>query len=345
MMNSKISQLDADSLQEWNRFVDASPHARIYHRAEWAALIKEVFGHESLYLYARDQNSAIAGVLPLIAMRSALFGNFCISMPYFNYGGAVANTDDLETALMQYAANVVDSRKYQFIEYRDDKSRDGWLAKQDKITMMLELLDDPEAMFAQLKSKVRSQIRRPMREDVTVEFGAEELLDDFYLAFTTNMRDLGTPPYTKTFFQEILRRFPENAYLAIVRKGSAVAGGAFLLGYKDTLEIPWASTIRRYNPLGVNMLMYWEIIKSAIERGYSYFDFGRCSKDAGTYRFKKQWGSEEKQLYWHYSLLQGNELPQINPNNAKYKLFIETWKKLPLPVTRLIGPHIVRNIP
>ena len=341
----KISLSTGTDASRWNAFVDTCPGARIYHRAEWQNLVRQVFGHEGSYLQATDAQGNIQGVLPMITMESLLFGRFCISLPYFNYGGAVAVSEAVEQQLMRQAREFVVADKLDFIEFRDDKPREGWPVRTDKVSMILPLEKEPERMFKQFKAKLRSQVRRPMRENVEVVFGGPEYLDDFYLAFTTNMRDLGTPPYSKKFFAAILSTFPDNAYLAIVRKGREVAGGAFLLGYKDTLEIPWASTIRKFNPIGVNMLMYWEVIRSAIEKGYAYFDFGRCSRDAGTYRFKKQWGSREHPLYWHYDLLRQESLPQINPDNAKYRLFIETWKKLPLPLTRLLGPSIVKNIP
>lgn len=345
MSRINISELRSADIQKWNQFVDQSLLAKIYHRAEWQSLIKDVFGHDSVYLQALDEHGQIVGILPIVKMESKLFGRFAVSMPYFNYGGAVGNDVLIETLMMQKAREYFDNSRLDFIEFRDEKPRDGFPGKQEKITMILPLMDDPEAMFNSYKAKIRSQIKRPLRDNVNIIFGGEEYLNEFYEAFTTNMRDLGTPPYTKHFFAEILRRFPENAYLAIARKDNEVAGAAFLLGYKDMLEIPWASTVRKFNPLGVNMLMYWEVIRSAIEKGYKYFDFGRCSRDSGTHRFKKQWGAEEKQLYWHYELLKLEELPQINPKNSKYTLFIDTWKKLPLSVTKLIGPHIVKNIP
>lgn len=341
----RVSQLSNSEISQWNGFVDSHPAAKIYHRAEWRALIKDVFGHDAFYLLAKDQAGQINGVLPLIKMESLLFGKFGISLPFFNYGGPLGVDDRIENLLIQHAQVYYQKSQLEFLEFRDEKPRQTYPARTDKVTMILELSGDADEVFNSFKAKLRSQIRRPMRENIEIVFGRDELLDDFYLAFTTNMRDLGTPPYNKKFFKEILLRFPENSYLAVAKKQGEVAGAAFLLGYKDTLEIPWASTIRKFNPLGVNMLMYWEVIKSAIDRDYNYFDFGRCSRGAGTYRFKQQWGSVEKQLYWHYVLLQMDELPRINPDNGKYKLFIDMWKKLPMPMTKIIGPTIVKNIP
>lgn len=159
------------------------------------------------------------------------------------------------------------------------------------------------------------------------------------------MRSLGTPVYGKSFFRNIIRNSDIKPTIAILyHQGCAVSCG-FLMGYKCTLEIPWASTLRQANALNANMVLYWNILSYAIVNGYQFFDFGRSSNDAGTYRFKLQWGAKPAQLYWHYCL-QGNDvLPQLNPNNPKYKLAINVWKKLPLPVTTTVGPMLAKNLP
>lgn len=335
---------ESDAL-DWDAYVESRTEAKIYHRYSWKSLIEANTGHQGLFFIARDATGRVCGVLPIIYMQSRLFGNFGISIPFFNYGGPLANNINIEESLIAEASRYFSNTSAQYLEYRETKERPGYPVKSDKVTMMLSLPSDADAMLNGFKAKLRSQIKRPIRENVTVEFGGKEFLDDFYHVFTVNMRDLGTPPYAKAFFASILTSFPDNAFLAIARKDGVAVGAAFLIGFKGILEIPWASTIRKYNSIGVNMLMYWEVIRLAIKQGYQSFDFGRCTRGAGTYKFKKQWGSEEVPLYWHYSLLKMEELPQINPNNPKYQLFIRMWQKLPLPITRIVGPHLVKNIP
>jgi FemAB-related protein (PEP-CTERM system-associated) len=159
------------------------------------------------------------------------------------------------------------------------------------------------------------------------------------------MRDLGTPFYGKPFFYNILESFPENSQIIVLRMNNQPVAAGFLIGYRDTLEIPWASTIRDVNQLSMNMLLYWEALKFAIQSGFRYFNFGRSSRDAGTFRFKQQWGAQPKQLYWHYWLGEQGELPTLNPSNPKYALLINLWKRLPVTLTRWLGPPIVKNLP
>lgn len=119
----------------------------------------------------------------------------------------------------------------------------------------------------------------------------------------------------------------------------------FLLGFKEKLEIPWASSIRKYNRLGSNMLLYWSCLEFGCDRGFRVFDFGRSTVGESTYRFKEQWGAVPHPMHWQYWLARDGALPEINPRNPKYRFAIGMWKKLPVSLTRLLGPHLVRNIP
>ena len=334
-----------DEDNAWNRYVDSCPAASIYHRAEWRHLVRNVFGHEGYYLYAKDSHNKITGILPLVRLKSRLFGDFMISMPYFNYGGALADCRSIEDMLMQYANSLARDLGTNHIEYRDETPRDGYPVKTGKVNMILALPDTRDELWSSFTSKLRAQIRRPQRENTLVQCGGEELLNAFYSVFARNMRDLGTPVYGKSFFRNILKLFPKQSRIIIVHLESRPVAAAFLLGYKDMLQIPWASTIRDVNHLSINMLLYWEVLKFATDNSFNYFDFGRSSKESGTYRFKQQWGAKPKQLFWHYWLANATELPELNPENPKYVLAINIWKQLPISVTKWLGPFIVKNLP
>lgn len=337
--------LEDDAQDDWNRYVESRPAASIYHRAEWKELIRKTFGHTGYYFVARNGDGKIVGILPIIRLTSRLFGDFMVSMPYFNYGGAVADHPLIEQQLMQAAAEHAADIGVSHIEYRDDTPRDGFPVRTEKVNMILPLPDSHDALWQAFTPKLRAQIRRPQREKPQVFQGGEEYLKDFYTVFTRNMRDLGTPVYPISFFRTILSSFPDACRIMVVRHDNRPVAAGFLIGHRDTLEIPWASTISAVNHMSINMLLYWEVLKYAIDRNYRQFDFGRSSKDAGTYRFKQQWGARPRQLYWHYWLRSGSTLPSINPDNPKYALMISLWKRLPLTVSTFLGPKIVRNIP
>jgi FemAB-related protein (PEP-CTERM system-associated) len=211
--------------------------------------------------------------------------------------------------------------------------------------MRLDLPRERETLWKRFPSKLRSQLRRALKEQLTVRIEGVEILDDFYRVFARNMRDLGTPVYGRRFFETILEAFPKDARICAVYLGGQPLAAGFLYGFQNTLEIPWASSDRRYNSLSANMLLYSSALDYACREGFEVFDFGRSTPGGGTYRFKEQWGAHPVPLYWYQWSPDGRPVADVSPENSKYGLAIKTWKRLPLALTRLIGPSIVRSIP
>lgn len=329
----------------WDAYVADSASASLYHRHAFRELVTEVFGHPSYYLSAWAQ-SELVGVLPLVRLRSRLFGDFMVSMPFFNYGGALAENEDIEEALMQRAGQLAGELGVSHIEFRDDRARaDHWPVKTHKVAMKLALPDSEEALWKAIGSKLRAQVRRPLKEQANAVTGGIELLPEFYRVFARNMRDLGTPVYSVGLFERLLTLLPDAARIVLVRVAGRPAAAGLLLRHRETMEIPWASSVREYNRLGVNMLLYWEALRHSLFEGCRTFDFGRSTADSGTYKFKRQWGAQPQPLYWHYWLNKGRELPALNPDNPKYDLAVRAWRRLPLWVANIIGPRLVRNLP
>ncbi|MEE9320260.1 MAG: FemAB family XrtA/PEP-CTERM system-associated protein [Granulosicoccus sp.] len=330
---------------EWDRYVSQHTAASAYHDSRWKALIEQVFGHNCHYLAAQNAQGAIVGVLPLVHLKSRLFGSFIISMPYFNYGGPLANSPAIANTLMSASDQLAEQLGCSHAEIRECQERTDRQHRSHKVSMLLPLPESNDALDKALGAKLRSQIRASERHNPAINFGREELLADFYNVFSRNMRDLGTPVYSRAFFLAILKQFPESTFLAVVRINGKPAAAAFLFGYRDTLEIPWASTLRSANQFGANMYLYRQILGEAQRRGFKFFDFGRSTENGPTYKFKKQWGARPHQLHWHYWTPAGESIPSLDPGNPKYRLVIGVWQKLPVPLTRLIGPPIVRYLP
>jgi serine/alanine adding enzyme len=326
-------------------FLERSGKSTIYHRTGWKAVIEKTFSHTFDYLVAED-GEGIRGVLPMVHIRSRLFGNYMVSLPYFNYGGPCAENTTAESALVQEATRRAGMRDARFIEFRSvERWGDGFPVKTGKVSMVLDLPTSAEDLWKAFPSKLRSQIRRPERDGMRARIGREEELEGFYRVFSVNMRDLGTPVYPKRFFENMLYQFPDNSWICSVYRDREVAASGFLVGYRNRMEIPWASSLRRFNRLSPNMLLYWESLRFACESGYASFDFGRSTPEEGTYRFKEQWGASPVQLYWHYWLRDKVPMPELNPRNPKYRIAISIWKKLPVPLANFIGPRIVKNLP
>lgn len=333
--------------KQWDDYVMNSSKASCYHLIGWKDVIENSFRHNTYYLLAEDRNNTVKGILPLVWIKSALFGSYMVSLPYFNYGGICSDNEEVRDQLIKEAIHIAEKEKVGHIELRHAQDVTNSLpSKISKVSMKLNLPATSEELWNTFPSKLRSQIRRPQKEGMYPKLGGEEELNGFYEVFSINMRDLGTPVYPKIFFRNILNKFPGKTWICTIysKYGDPVASG-FLVGFKKVLEIPWASSLRCYNHFSPNMLLYWSSLKFACESGYRVFDFGRSTPGEGTYRFKEQWGAKPIQLYWHYWLRNGGQLPELNPKNPKYQLAIKIWKKLPIVLTKFIGPRIVKNLP
>ena len=324
-------------------YVVKRPDAKIYHMPGWCQVITKSFGHRCYYFLALD-NDNVVGVLPLVRQKSRLFGDGFSSLPYLNYGGPLADNDEIEAALLNHANNIATDVGVSSVEYRETKLRQGYRQKENKISMLLTLPTEEE-LWKSIGAKRRAQVKRPIRLGIEAFKGKAELLDKFYAVLSENMRDLGTPFYSKHFFRNIIEVFNDYVLLHVIEIDNKPVGAALVFKFNHVADIPWASTLRSHNRFGTNMFMYWEVLKDAIASGVKVFDFGRSSKDSGTYRFKKQWGASAKQLYWNYWLEKGSELPAVNTDNPKYRLAISVWKKMPLCLTNRLGPMIARNLP
>jgi len=342
-----IRLLQQEDRKRWDEYVLSSSGTCCYHQAGWRDVVHKSFGHATWYLLSEAENNRINGILPVVHLKSSLFGNYAVSMPYFNYGGVVADSPEIGEELLREAIRLAREARAGHIELRHTLPINNNLAvKTSKVSMRLDLPDEPDLLWKAFPSKLRSQVQRPIKEGMHAALGREELLDDFYAIFAENMRDLGTPVYAKTFFRNILRTFPDSTWICAVYTADreAVAAG-FLVGFKNMLEIPWASSLRKFNRSSPNMLLYWKALSFACENKFLVFDFGRSTPDEGTYRFKAQWGAQPVPLYWHYWLADGREMPELNPKNPKYQLAIRVWKRLPVSLTNLIGPALVKNLP
>ena len=324
----------------------AAADSQVYHLFGWKELFENVFGHTCYYLIARDESSRAVGVLPLVHLNSQLFGNFFVSVPVFNYCGILAESDGVFLALTEKAKDVASRAGATHVELRHrDNVQSQLPSRRDKVGFSLALPESEDDLWRSFSSKLRSQIRRPEKEGVNYLQGGVELLKDFYRVFSHNMRDLGTPVYPVKLFRDICTRFDDQVTIFVVKHEGTPVASSLTIGFRNTLEVPFASSLRKYNRFSPNMGLYWSMMRYGISQGFGVFDFGRCTVDSGPYRFKKQWGAEPKDLVWHYILTEPGELPQINPDNPKFRLAVNLWQRLPVAVANYLGPRVVKHLP
>jgi serine/alanine adding enzyme len=329
----------------WDAFVQAHANSTHYHLWGWKRVVEQSFGWPTFYLAAL-QDGALHGVLPLVWQKSLLFGSFFTSVPYVNAGGILADRPEVERALLNEAARLAGDSGASYLELRHRQEHLLDLTTRTvKITLVRPVEADSEKMLADLDKKVRADVRKSMKSGFHSEFGHKELLDAFYRVFALNMRDLGTPVYSKAFFDNVLKTFPDSTHICGVLSGDTPVASSLLIGHKESIEAVWSSSVRRYLALKPNMFLYWNLLCFSGRQGYKLFDFGRSSVGSGTHRFKQQWGTREVQLYWQYWTRDGRPLPELNPHNPKYRAAIWAWQRMPLWLSNTIGPRIVRCLP
>jgi serine/alanine adding enzyme len=328
---------------EWDRFARGQAGWTAFHLAAWKPLIERVFGHECLYLEARDESGVLHGILPLVRVRSFLFGHYLVSMPYLNYGGPLGSNE----AVRELAARAVELASASGVKLLELRSRVelpvDLPVSHRKITVVLDLPGTVDELRKGLGAKLRSQVKRPEKEGVTVRFGADQV-EPFFQVFSRHMRDLGTPTQPLRLFREIAMAFGEDAWFGCAYlDGRPIACGA---GFRwgGEFEMTWASSLREYNRVAPNMLLYWAFMERAVNERLTLFNFGRCTPGEGTHQFKKQWGSRDETLWWYqHATRAGSTTP--SPDDSAYAWGPRVWRRLPVTVATTIGPLLVRGIP
>lgn len=378
-----VSLLASGDEASWDAFVKLHPQSTLYHLSGWQNVIEKAYNHRTYYLLASRKDSGsdatgggIVGVLPLVHLKHFLFGNMLVSMPFLDSGGVLAKDDLTANVLLESAIKLGRKLKAKSLELRhteplefigtdslqginsisrrlnshrlynsvnDDLNGVRCGTKSHKVRMLLDLPGASDRLMKSFKAKLRSQIKKPIKEGLAAKIGGVELLDDFYRVFSENMRDLGSPVHSKYLIKNVFEAFSSQARITIVYRNDRPVASSVMIGFKQILGNPWSSALRRYSGLSPNMLLYWTMLEYACNQGFSQFDFGRSSPDEGTYKFKEQWGAKPEALHWHYFSLQGSaEAPPMD--KTQFSRMIEYWKKLPVPVTKIVGPMIRKHI-
>ena len=333
----------AGTPEEWDAFAVTQSGYTHFHRFPWRTLIEKVFGHECLYLAARDLDGNLVGILPLVRVCSIVFGHYLVSMPFLNYGGPLG-TDAGIQSLVNEAIAMARNEKVRLLELRSRVPLDIPLrASHRKITVVLDLPEQSDTLFQRFDAKLRSQIRRPQKEGVRVEFGVEQVAP-FFSVFARHMRDLGTPTQPLALFRAIAEQFPQDCWFACAYLASKPVAGGCGFRFGDEFEMTWASSLRAYSRQAPNMLLYWACMERAIAEGLKRFNFGRCTPGAGTYRFKMQWGGHEEPLWW-YGLGATPGATTPSPRDGAFRFGPRIWRRLPTSIATAVGPAIVRYIP
>ncbi len=342
-MTVTLETLDAQSMDRWDAYVHAAPNATFFHRAGWKTVLESAFGHNTFFLYAQ-QAGKIIGVLPLAQIKSRLFGDTLSSLPFCVYGGIVADTDAAASALREEACRLAERLKVGALEMRNrSASTADWPVKELYYTFRKTIDPSDEVNLKAIPNRQRAMVRKGLKEGLCSEW--DDGTDRLYRVYSESLRNLGTPVFSAKYLRILREVFGSDcSVLMITHQGQDVA--AVMSFYFRDEVIPYygggaaaARTIK-----GVNHVMYWELMHYSAEQGYRLFDFGRSKAGTGPFSFKKNFGFEPQPMPYDYYLVASSAVPDLNPLNPKYRLMINVWSKLPLPVANFVGPFLARSL-
>ncbi|MBN1271422.1 MAG: FemAB family PEP-CTERM system-associated protein [Candidatus Aminicenantes bacterium] len=340
--NGRVNLCGRNENKYWDDFVESCPSASFYLHSHWLKCLEKAFGFKSLRFKAVDEQGTIHGVFPLVEMRDIRGHKVLISLPFSNYAGTCCDDSIWNGCLFQAAWNLAREQKLRFLEIRSlDVKIEEFPADVHSVNYFLELREGESQVWKHLHPNKRNKIRKALRYGLTNDRG-RNYLDQFYWIFARNMRRLGTPPYPLKFFQTILDEYEGESDIIVTKKGKAVISAMLLIFFRQSMAVPWASSMREFWDHAPNELMYWEAIRLGTERKVEDFDLGRSPIGGGTSQFKIDLGAKAHPLFYHYILRKGNKVPNIQD---KYRRAVSIWKLVPFELTVLLGGRIIKHLP
>jgi len=343
MNNPIIKQLDSSEIPKWDTYVESHPDSTFYHKGGWKNVIEKSFGHKTYFLYAEIEGE-IDGVLPLAYVKSTLFGNSLTSLPFCVYGGIVTSSEKSSDLLLEEATKIAKNLNVDYLELRNiEECMKDWPRKSLYVTFRKEIDSDPEKNILSIPRKQRAMVRKGIKAGLKSEL--DLTVDRVYQAYSESVRNLGTPVFSKKYFKILKEEFGDDCELLVVttEQGELVSG-VLSFYFRDQVLPYYGGGTAAARSLKGNDFMYWEVMRRSSEKGIRIFDYGRSKTGTGSYSFKKNWGFEPQPLNYEYKLIKAKEMPEINPLNPKYQLFIYAWKKLPLSVSGVIGPILAKSL-
>ena len=339
----RLARHDRAAAAAWDAFVQTCPGATFFHRAGWQNLLVDVFRHDAYFLYA-EQDGRVVGVLPLGHVNSALFGNSLTSLPFAVYGGVAATSEAAALALEKEASRIGRNLGVDHLELRNMVQRHAdWPLQDLYVTFRREILADEEANMLAIPRKQRAMVRKGIKNGLRSEI--DDHVGRFFDLYADNVHRHGTPAMPKRYFEALLEEFGDACeVLVVVAPDGRTLSGVLSFYFRDEVLPYYAGDDVLARDLAANDFKYWELMRRACARGLKVFDYGRSKQGTGSYSFKKNWGFEPAPLHYEYQLYKRDAIPQNNPSNAKYKLMIETWRRLPIGVANWLGPFVVRSL-
>ena len=341
-----VRRLDPDdpgAVDRWDAFVETCQEATFFHKSGWQRIMREVFGHRTHFLYA-ERAGVVEGVLPLAQVKSLLFGNTLVSLPFAVYGGVAASSPAAAAALEHEAQVIAKRLGVAHLELRNTQQRHPeWPLQDLYVRFRKEIAPEVEANMLAIPRKQRAMVRKGIKHGLTSEIDRDP--GRFFALYADNVHRHGTPALPRRYFDALQRVFGSDCEMLTVVDGAGRSLSTVMSFYfRDEVLPYYAGDELSARELAANDFKYWELMRRSCERGLRVFDYGRSKQGTGSYAFKKNWGFEPQPLFYEYCLYRRDAIPQNNPSNAKYRLLIDTWRRMPIGLANWLGPFIVRNL-
>ncbi len=337
-----VRELQPCDFSRWDEFAAACSEATFFHRAGWKTVIERAFGHRTCFLYA-EVGGRIEGVLPLVEVKSILFGHTLVSLPFCVYGGIAAHSERARRALDESARALAEQLGVDHLEYRRlTPQHPDWVHKDLYVTFRKQIDPDAERNLLEIPRKQRAMVRKGIKAGLKSEL--DDGVENFFAAYAASVHRLGTPVFSKRYFGILKEVFGADCEVMTVTHDGRLVASVLSFYFRDEVLPYYGGGTASARDVAGNDFMYWDLMRRACERGIRVFDFGRSKRGTGSFDFKKNWGFEPQPLHYEYLLIKGKHVSEHNPLNPKYRLFIKLWQRLPLPLANLIGPHIVKSL-
>lgn len=340
-----IHSLAHGAESRWDAFVREHSNGTFFHQSGWKNVMQKTYGYEPFYFYS-ESNGQITGIAPAFLISNWVTGRCLISLPFAVYGGICANDARSEAALTKHLEQLAEKLQVEYLELRnrDGEIRNGYLENPRYATFTLPLIPDVESLYKSLPKDIRYMIRKGEKAGLIVKRGPE-YLDTFYHLMTVNLRRLGTPAFPRSLFQNLIHEFSEQTDITVIYAGDKAVSAGMTFFFKDWLQPYYIGSLDEAKVLAANNFLWWELMKLGAQKGCSIFDFGRSKKESGNFDFKKKWNPRIENLSYQVRLIRRKEMPNFSPANKKFEMATNAWKKMPLSLTRILGPRVVRWFP
>lgn len=336
--------VDPLSDPRWDAWVAEQRDAAVFHTSAWARVLVETYGFAPHY--ARD--GAHGTLLPLVEVDSWITGRRGISLPFSDLCPPIGpQAPTLDAGFFARLTAHARNRRWKYLELRGAApTAEGVQSALSYYTHELDLSVGEPALFGQFHQAVRRAIRKAEKSELTTEIVTTPgAIEEYFRLHELTRRRHGLPPQPIKFFQAIQRHVLARGlgFAVLVRRHGRVIAGVIFFHMGTGAMFKFGASDERFQEYRPTNLVLWTAIKHCISLGVHHLHFGRnalCHESLR--RFKQSWGTVESQV--HYTKFVCATSTFVPSHSLLDGWQNHVFRRLPLPVSRMIGRYLYRHI-